>query len=95
MDRSAGGTCYVVLDRPSWHTLQGQRERITGAGTSLSEGRRSAMPIGLDSLAADLPGAASSIIRCTLHADHELGVLRSVPDSVSTRVDHGSLMRAA
>ena len=91
MDRAAGRR-YVALDRPSWHTLHGQRERIVGPGTLLSEGRCSAMPIDLGCLAGDLTGGASSIIRCTLRSGHEWGVLRSVPDSVSTRVDHGLLM---
>ena len=66
---------------------------MTGAGNCVSDGRRSTLSTGLGSLAGDLADGASSIIRCTLRSGHELGVLRSVPDSVSTRVDHELLMR--
>ena len=72
--------------------MQGQRKRITRTGTSLSEGRRSTLTTGLGSLAGDFPEWASSIIRCTLRSGHEWGVLRSAPDSVSTKVDHGLLI---
>jgi len=39
----AARTSYVAFDRPSRHAVQGQRARITGSGTCVSEGRRSAL----------------------------------------------------